>query len=151
MEYEYAAETDRGHGRLETRRYWIAADLRTLPDTGRWKGLRSIGMAGRECLENGKHTVERRYFLNSIPADAGMFAGAVREHRGIENRLHWRLDVTFKADLSRIRKGNAPAIPTGIRHLCMNLFQKEPSKTSLNKKRLTAAWSDTFRSKVLLA
>ena len=59
--------------------------------------------------------------------------------------------MTFKEDSSRIRKCNAPAILTGIRHLCMNLFQKEPSKTSLNKKRLKAAWSDTFRSKVLLA
>jgi hypothetical protein len=68
-----------------------------------------------------------------------------------ENRLHWRLDVVFREDESRIRKGNAPAIMTAICHLCVNLFQKEPSNLSLKKKRLKAAWNDDFRGMVLFA
>jgi len=96
----------------------------------------------RECLQGDTRTVERRYFINSIPATADRFARAVRGHWGVENPLHWRLDVVFGDDASRIRKGNAPAIMTSIRHLCMNLFESEASSMSLAKKRRKAAWTD---------
>ena len=97
-------EVDKDHGRLETCRYWITEELRTLPNTEPCRGLRSIGLA-----------------------DARRFAHAVRGHWRVENRLHWRLDVVFREDTSPIRKGNAPAIMTAIRHLCMNLWEREPS------------------------
>jgi predicted transposase YbfD/YdcC len=90
--------------------------------------------------------VERRDFIPSLPADAKRFAHAVRDHWGVENRLHWRLDVVFREDASRIRKGNAPAIMTSIRHLCMNLFEQEPSKQRLSQKRRKAAWNDDYRA-----
>ena len=151
VKYGYLEEIDKGHGRLETRRYWIAEDLRTLPQTERWKGLRSIGMVERECEEREKKSIEKRYFINSIAADAKVFAHAVRGHWGIENGLHWRMDVVFKEDASRIRKGNAPAIMTTIRHICSNLFQKESSDLSIKRKRLKAAWDDNFRRNVLFA
>ena len=151
VRHSYAEEVDKGHGRLEIRRYWITDDLGTLPRTELWKGLRSIGWVERECVIGEKRSGERRYFINSIAADAKLFAQAVRGHWGIENRLHWRMDVVLREDASRIRKGNAPAIMTTIRHLCLNLFQKEPSKFSLNMKRLRAAWDDDFRCKVLFA
>ncbi len=121
VNYDFLEEVDKGHGRLEIRRYWITEDLRTLPNTEQWVGLRSIGMVERRCWINGIETVERRFFIASIPADARRFARAVRGHWGVENRLHWRLDVVFSEDASRIRKGNPPAIMTTIRHLCMNL------------------------------
>ena len=94
-------------------------------------------------------SIERRYFINSIPADAPRFAHAVRGHWGVENRLHWRLDVIFGEDASRIRKGHAPTIMTSLRHLCMNLFEQEPSSLSLAKKRRKAAWNDDYRAKVV--
>ncbi len=144
-------EIDKEHGRLETRRYWITEDLCTLPKTELWKGLRSIGMVEREVEEGEKRSIERRYFINSIAADAKQFAHAVRAHWGIENCLHWRMDVVLQEDASRIRKGNAAAIMTTIRHLCLNLFQKESSKLSIKRKRLKAAWDDDFRYNVLLA
>jgi predicted transposase YbfD/YdcC len=75
----------------------------------------------------------------------------VRGHWGVENSLHWRLDVVFREDESCIRKGNAPAIMTAIRHLCLNLLQQEPSRFSIKKKRLKAAWDDDFRYKVLFS
>jgi predicted transposase YbfD/YdcC len=149
--YSYTEEVDNEHGRLEIRRYWITEDLGTLPRTELWKGLRSIGLVERECWVGETRSIERRYFINSIAADAKQFAHAVRGHWSVENRLHWRLDGVFREDESRIRKGNAPAIMTAIRHLCVNLFQKEPSNLSLKKKRLKAAWNDDFRGKVLFA
>lgn len=147
--YAFTEELDKDHGRLEVRRYWISEDLRTLPDTARWVGLRSIGMVERTCLIGDRETIEHRYFINSIPADAPRFAHAVRGHWGVENRLHWRLDVVFGEDASRIRKGQAPAIMTSLRHLCMNLFEHEGSKLSLTKKRRKAAWNDDYRAKVV--
>jgi len=80
VEYDFVEQFDKGHGRLEARRCWITEDLRTLPNVKNWKGLRSIGMVERENHEKGKVTKERRYFINSIPADAQLFSHAVREH-----------------------------------------------------------------------
>ncbi len=122
---------------------------RTLPDTSKWAGPCSIGMVERHCTIGETETVERRFFINSIQADAERFAHAVRGHWGVENSLHWRLDVVFGEGASRIRKGNAPAIMTSIRHLCMNLFEQEPSSLRLSKKRRKAAWNDDFRAKVV--
>ena len=91
----------------------------------------------------------KRAAPNSIPADAPRSAYAVRGHWGIENRLHWRLDVVFGEDVSRIRKGHAPTIMTSLRHLCMNLFEQEPSSLSLAKKRRKAACTDDYRAKIV--
>lgn len=149
VKYDFTEEIDKGHGRLETRRYWVTENLTTLPNVEKWTGLRSIGMVERVCLTDGKETVERRYFINSFVADAEIFAKAVREHWGVENRLHWRLDVVFREDESRIRKGNAPAIMTMTRHLCMGLFDFDTTQGSLAKKRRKASWSDNYRAKLV--
>ncbi len=151
VKHDYLEEVDKDHGRLEIRRYWITEELRTLPDKENWKGLCSIGMVERACLQGETKIVERRYFINSIPAKAQQFAQAVRGHWGIENPLHWRLDVVFGEDASRIRKDNGPAIMTSIRHLCMNLFETEASSLSLAKKRRKAAWNDDYRAKVIFS
>ena len=142
---------DKDPGRFEIRRYWITENLGTLADTRNWKGLRSIGMVERACLQGDGRSVERRYFINSIPAQAKPFAHAVRGHWGVENPLHWRLDGVLGDDASRIRKGNAPAIMTRIRHLCMNLFERESSSMSLAKKRRKPAWDDGYRSKIIFS
>lgn len=149
VKYDFVEEIDKDHGRLEQRRYWICDELSTLPNPEQWRGLRSIGMVERACWIEDRHSIERRFFINSIPADAPRFARAVRDHWGVENRLHWRLDVIFGEDASRIRKGNAPAIMTTIRHLCMNLFEREPSSLRLAQKRRKASWNDTYRAKVV--
>jgi len=112
-------------------------------------GLRSIGMVERECLSAGKSSVEQRYFINSIAADAKLFAHAVRSHRGIENRLHWRLDVVMREDDCRIRKDNSPTVLAMVRHLSLNLFEKVSSKLSLKQKQFKAALSDDFREEVV--
>lgn len=149
VEYDFTEEVEKDHGRLETRRYWVTENLSTLPDPKKWRGLHSIGMVERTCVAGEQETIERRYFINSFAADAELFAKAVREHWGVENRLHWRLDVVFHEDASRIRKGNAPTIMTTIRHLCMGLFDSDSTPGSLAKKRRKAAWSDDYRAKVV--
>lgn len=149
IQYDYTEETDKEHGRLEIRRYWICEDLNTLPNPERWAGLRSIGMVERECNSSEKTTVERRYFINSITADAKIFANAVRAHWGIENRLHWRLDVVMREDDCRIKKDNSPAVMAMVRHLTLNLFENIPAKLSLKQKRFKAALSDDFREQVI--
>lgn len=149
VRHDYIAEIDQEHGRLEVRRYWICEDLNTLPNPERWAGLRSIGMVERECLGAGKNSVEQRYFINSIAADAKLFAHAVRSHWGMENRLHWRLDVVMREDDSRIRKDNSPTVLAMVRHLSLNLFEKVSSKLSLKQKQFKAALSDDFREEVV--
>ena len=104
---------------------WISDQLDTLPDTALWKGLKTIGMVERECIQGETCTIERRYFINSLPPEAKRFAKAVRDHWGVENPLHWRLDVVMGDDASRIKKNNGATIMTSIRHLCMNLFECE--------------------------
>lgn len=108
-------------------------------------------MVERECVGTGRFFKEKRFFINSISPIAKTFAYAVRGHWGIENTLHWRMDVVLRDDAGRIRKGSVPSIMTSIRHLVLNLFQKEPSKLSLPKKRRMAAWDGDFRAKVLFA
>jgi predicted transposase YbfD/YdcC len=148
-EHDYNETIDKGHGRLEVRQHWITEDLSTLPENKIFSGMKSFGMVRRTCIVGDKETIETRYFCNSIKADAKVFAAAVRDHWGVENSLHWCLDVTFREDESRIRKGNAPTIMTTIRHLSLNILQQEPLKMSIKKKRLKSGWNDEFRSKVL--
>ena len=147
--HDYEEELDKDHGRFEIRRYWITENLGTLADTRNWKGLRSIGRVERECLQGDVRSVERRSFINPIPTQAKSFAHAVRGHGASSIPCYFRLDVVLGDDASRIRKGNAPAIMTSIRHLCMNLFERESSSVSLAKKRRKAAWNDRYRSKII--
>lgn len=151
IDHDYLEEIDKDHGRFEIRRYWITEELSTLSVASAWKGLRSIGMVERECWQGENKTIEKRFFINSISGDAKQFSKAVRGHWGVENPLHWRLDVVFGDDASRIRKGNGPAIMTSIRHLCLNLFEREPSSLSMAKKKRKASWNDNYRSKVLFS
>ena len=151
IDHDYFEEIEKDHGRLETRRYWISPNLATLPNRTSWEDLNTIGMVERECIQGESHSIERRYFINSIKSDAKLFSKAVRGHWGVENPLHWRLDVIMRDDECRIKKKNGATIMTSIRHLCMNLFEREPSKISLAKKKQKAAWSDAFRAKVIFS
>ncbi len=151
VDHDYIEEIDKDHGRLEIRRYWITENIYSLSTISSWKGLRSIGMVERECWQGNKKTVEKRFFINSMMADAKKFSQAVRGHWGVENLLHWRLDVVFGDDASRIRKDNGPAIMTSMRHLSLNLFERESSPLSMAKKRRKAAWNDDYRAKVLFS
>ena len=106
-------------------------------------------MVESERWSDGRVGIEQRYYVTSLE-DVETFGRAVRSHWGIENELHWRLDVTFREDEGRIRRGNAPHNMGVIRHVAVNLLKRESTKISVRKKRIQAALNDGFRDKVLM-
>ncbi len=145
---------DGAHGRLETRQYWTITDpdcLAYFDPTGARQGLTTIGMVDAERCVNGKTTREQRYYLLSVDMGARAFAEAVRGHWGIENCVHWVLDVTFREDDSRVRIDNAAQNFAVLRHIALNLLRQEPSKGSIKTKRLRAGWDADYLRKVLSA
>ena len=138
-----------GHGRMEHGSYNLSTDLGMLCEVGKWSGLKALGMVESECWREGRVSIEQRYYITSLE-DVESFHRAVRSRWGIENELHWRLDVTFREDASRIRRGNAPHNLGVIRHVAVNLLKREPTKVSMRKKRIRAALNDGFRDNVLM-
>lgn len=136
---------DKGHGRIETRRYWQSTDMDWFEDKARWKELKSFGMVESIRTVKGKSTIERRYYLSSLALDAKRFGHAVRAHWGIENSLHWSLDVTFHEDNSRARTRNAAQNLATLRRIALNLIKKDRSKNcSLRSKRYIASIDPEF-------
>jgi len=128
------------HGRIETRRYWISTDIDWLEDKHLWKGLASIGMVESIRSQKGKNSIERRFFLVSLPRCAQRFAKAVREHWRVENTLHWSLDVSFREDDSRARTNNAPQNLAMLRRIALNILKRDNTKkiSMLSKQRAAA-------------
>jgi predicted transposase YbfD/YdcC len=147
--YDYHETIDGDHGRIETRRYWTArADW--LPEREEWENLSAIVMAQRERYQNGETSVEFHYYITSMESNAKKIAEAVRGHWGIENSLHWVLDIAFREDECRIRKDHAPANFAVLRHMALNLLRKENSKRrSIKTKRLRAGWDTDYLGKIL--
>jgi predicted transposase YbfD/YdcC len=146
---------DKGHGRLEVRRYWTISDpalLAYLDPQGAWAGLRSIGMVEAERRIGSSVTRDVRYFLSSLDGDVRAFAGAVRDHWGVENSLHWVLDIAFREDESRVRVGDGAHNLGVLRHIALNLLRQErTAKVGVKAKRLMAGWDTHYLLKVLTA
>lgn len=150
VRHEYVEHTDSGHGRVEVRRCWQSLQVDYLPGQAQWAGLRSMALVESERHVNGKLSVERRYYLSSLPLEASALAQAVRAHWGVENGLHWVLDVTYREDDSRIRRGHAAENFSTLRRLTLNLLKQETSRPlSQRKKRMVCGWDDGYREKVL--
>ena len=141
---------ERGHGRDERRAYYVCDVPADLPDRGRWKGLKRIGIAISDTVRGGKPAGDVRYYILSRRMSARSFGAAVRGHWSIENRLHWQLDVTFGEDHCRTRRGRADANFSILRRAALSLLKnEETAKVGMKNKRLTAAWSDGYLGKVL--
>ena len=145
-------ETDeQGHGRDETRSYFVCPVPDDLPDRHRWPKLKAIGMAISDTLRGDKVSLEVRYYILSKNMSARRFAAAVRGHWAIENRLHWQLDVTFGEDQSRIRVGHADANFSILRRTALSLLKNNHSyNLGIKNKRLTAAWNDDYLLEILI-
>ena len=142
---------ERGHGREETRYYFLCPVPDDLPDRARWPHLKAIGMAISNTQRDGKDCNEVRYYILSKYVAARRFAEAVRGHWGIENRLHWQLDVTFQEDQCRIRQGHADANFSILRRTALSMLKNEHTlKVGIKNKRLAAAWDESYLEKVLL-
>lgn len=149
-------ETGKGHGRIETRGCTTLSDpecLAMLADHAAWTNLRTIVHLHSERHIGNQSSAEDRYYLCSLPADtpdlAAQVLHATRSHWGIENQLHWVLDVAFREDYSRARAGHAAENLAVLRHFALNLLRNEPSKRSVRAKRLRAAWDQHYLLKVL--
>ena len=143
-------KVEKDHGRVETRRYWQSTDIDWFEDKPLWKNLRSVGMVESIRQSKGKSSIERRYFLSSLPMNAQNFARAVRSHWGVENPLHWTLDVTFREDCSRARNKNAAQNLATLRRLALNLVRWFPAKKhSVRQRRLLAALDEAYLRELL--
>jgi len=144
-------QEEKGHGRDEVRDYIICPVPDDLPDRARWPGLRAIGIAMNYIIRNGKECHEARYYILSKYLSAKRFAEGVRSHWGIENSLHWQLDVTFREDECRIRKGHADTNFSILRRTALSLLKQETTaRVGIKNKRLTAGWDESYLEKVLL-
>jgi predicted transposase YbfD/YdcC len=144
---QHHRSVDGGHGRIETRDLWAVEGLDWLGEQASdWSGLRSVILvqAKRE-LAHGTSSTERRYYISSLPADAPRLADCIRRHWGIENRLHYVLDVSFAEDGARQRRGHSAQNFARLRRIALNLLRRDTSKKrGFKGKRLNAAWDHDY-------
>jgi predicted transposase YbfD/YdcC len=147
--------TDGNHGRIETRKCWTTSDpeyLAYIASFADWPGLQSIGMIEAKRRTKEGTSVKRRYFISSLECNAKQLLHAARTYWGIENKLHWVLDLAFREDESRIRKGNGPQNSAVLRHIALNLLRREDTaKISIRAARKKAEWDNDYLLKVLKA
>ena len=142
-------EVEKGHGRIETRRYWLTDKIDWLEQKPEWKGLKSIAMVESIREIQGEISTERRYYLTSVMSITD-FSRAARNHWHVENKLHWSLDVAFREDFSRVRQGHAAENFSTLRRIALNLLKQEKtSKRGIESKRLKAGWDHDYLLKVL--
>lgn len=147
-EIECTQTSEKGHGRIEIRDYYLTADLGWLSGRAQWSGLNGLGMVHAMITAGEKMTEERRFYITSLTS-VERFADAVRAHWGIENSLHWCLDMTFHEDYSRIRKNHSAENMAVVRHLALDILKQYPEKISLARKRRRCSYDDAFLASVL--
>lgn len=141
---------DGNHGRIEIRKYATTSDIAWLQGKENWPGIKSIGMVDSMREVNDEISSEKRYYISSLDSDAKKFGNAVRSHWGIENSVHWVLDIAFREDESRIRKGYAPENFAVLRHISLNLIRNNKSfKGSIKSKRFNAALDIDYLEEIM--
>jgi hypothetical protein len=153
IEHDFHEDIDSGHGRVEVRRAY-AIDFnkykKHLPAGGQWKKLTSVVMV--ETTREGRDfkTQDKRFYVSSCRGSAQLLLNASRKHWGVENSLHWTLDVTFREDESRIRKEAAPENYAIFRHIALNILRRNTSiDASIKRKRHMAALNDDVRTTLI--
>lgn len=149
LDYDTYETENQGHGRSERRGYMVIHSTAGIRKAEDWANLTTIGFCNTECTVNGKTTMEASYFIGSKKAGAKYYATGRRHHWGIENSLHWQLDVAMKEDGNRVSKRQAAENLGLLRRLTVSLLQAHPSTLSLAKKRYAAGLDTDFLEEIL--
>ena len=148
--YQTDSQTEKGHGRLETRECTVIKNLDWLIEPANWDSLNCIIKIKSTVIKNNKQTVEERYYISSLDGDAKLINYAIRTHWHIENKLHWVLDVIFKEDYCRLRSGNGAENMNIIRKIALNKIKADKSdNSSIKVKRKRCGWDDNYAAKIL--
>lgn len=146
----YAKMVEKGHGRIEEREIWVTSDLNWLKEVPEWDGLKSLICVKSTRQEKEKTTIEMRYYISSLLARAERIGEIIRLHWGIENKLHWHLDVSFNEDKSKIRAGNGAENFSLLKRCVLNLVKVDTTeKGSVSLKRRLAGWDPAYRLRLL--
>jgi predicted transposase YbfD/YdcC len=144
---DMAASVEDGHGRHEERYVTVLPDPEGLPSG--WAGVGAVVMVGREREVKGKNATAAHFYLTSLRCGAEQLAGYIRNHWGIENGLHWVLDVSFREDDSRTHSGHAAANLGMLRRVAVSLLKRAGTKGSIKTRRMKAGWDDDYLLQVL--
>ena len=143
-------QSGQGHGREETREYFLASRIECFASGEKWPGFYGAVKVRSTRAINGVCSQEDRYYITSLKSGVRQVAKCIRDHWGIENGLHWNLDITFREDESRIRKGNGPANFATLCRFAHNILKSEATlKRSMNDKRLMALMNVDYRNILL--
>ena len=150
-DYDYNHTTNGGHGRVETRKVWCSQDVQWIQGHKDWPGLSSLVAVESQRTIGDKVSTERRYFISSLAGtNAETIGQMIRSHWGVENKLHWSLDVSFGEDDCRIRKGFGAENVSRLRRIALNLLkQEETAKCGIKAKRNKAGWNEKYMEKIL--
>ncbi len=149
--YSTAATADKGHGRIEQRRLWATSEVNWFAEKAKWKDLRSLIRVQAKRTVDGETSSEYRYYISSMPAsNASGLLGYIRDHWGVENSLHWCLDISFREDECRIRQGHAAENFARLSRIALNLLKAETTnRCGIKTKRLCCGWDHDYLLKVL--
>ena len=151
ISYSTAATTNGGHGRIEERRIWATSEVNWFAERGKWKNLRCLIRVQAKRTVDGKTSTEYRYYISDLPADnaSGLLA-YIRGHWGVENKLHWCLDISFREDDRRIRQGHAAENFARLSRIALNLLKAETTnRRGIKTKRLCCGWNHDYLLKVM--
>ena len=151
ISYSTAATTNGGHGRIEERRIWATSEVNWFAERDKWKNLRCLIRVQAKRTVDGKTSTEYRYYISDLPADnaAGLLA-YIRGHWGVENKLHWSLDINFREDECRIRQGHAAENFARLSRIALNLLKAETTnRRGIKTKRLCCGWDHDYLLKVM--
>ncbi len=141
--------TEEGHGRQETRTYYLVRNVEGIRDRPLWAALTTVCMCWQVCVMNGKTTEEVRYFIASGRTGVRKLSRAIRNHWGIENHKHWQLDVSFSEDSSKIQERNRARNFATMRRMALDVLKRNPAKKSIRAKRKLAAQDPAFLTEIL--